>query len=121
MIIIGVIFFVANKEAGQQGHSISVSGAGSAVISDETVGRKLPADCHRNFQSSSSCSSIHSRSPRDRPHYLPRRQRLETEVKYIFDSLSDACNEDSVAKLNGENSTPPSQTLKGNLRRNIDF
>ena len=56
-------------------------------------------------------------------------ERLETEVKYIFDSLSDACYEDSVAKLNGQNSTMHSLTLKGNLHRiimksldqNIDF
>ena len=37
MILTGVIFFVANKEAGQQDHLASVSCADSGLISERTV------------------------------------------------------------------------------------
>ena len=48
-------------------------------------------------------------------------EKLETKVKYNFKSSSVACYGDSVVKLNKEESTVPCKTVKGSLRRNIDF
>ena len=48
-------------------------------------------------------------------------EKLETKVKYNFKSTSVACYGDSVVKLNKEESTVPCKTVKGSLRRNIDF
>ena len=73
-IIAGFIFFVANIKAGQQGHSISVSGAASGVILDGTVGHKSAVECHKIIQSNNSCSNIHSPLPWGQPRYLQRRQ-----------------------------------------------
>lgn len=123
-IIAGFIFFVANIKAGQQGHSISVSGAASGVILDQTVGHKSAVECHKIMQSNNSCSNIRSPLPGGQPGYLQRRQvpeKLETKVKYNFESSSVACYGDSVVKLNKGESTVPYKTVKGSLPRNIDF
>ena len=125
VILTGLIFFVANKATGSQDHSTYVSDVVSGVISEGTVRHKSATECPRNFQSSSSCFSIHNRSAGAQQRYLPRRQgvqeRLETEVKYNLNSYSEACCKDSVEKLGSNDSTGPIRNVKGSLRRNIDF
>lgn len=101
-ILVGVIFFVASGASEQQDSLTSVFVAASGATSDGTARQSYPVECFRKCQAPSSFSSP-NRCPGALPRYLPhRREKQETEDKYILLKSHVACVEDSAIKLSTE-------------------